>query len=171
MLAYGSDYKGVWIFLLVPNGAFRGFARGVHGLLWFAIVVAPHAILLVVLAWFWGIAQGALFVAYSVAAGSFYLALELRLVEGVPFSKQVETSRGMFMLPLMMAGGFCIAIAVGLQYFLIFRSAAAVAVATVVVGSAAYILTRDALKAFEDSMRYHLGLASEESKGLYQEVG
>ena len=37
----------------------------------------PHVILLISLAWFWGIWHAGLFVAYSLAAASVYLALEL----------------------------------------------------------------------------------------------
>jgi hypothetical protein len=169
-LPYGSDYKGAWIFLLVPARAFGRFARGVHALLWIEVIVIPHLILLPFLAWLWGIWHAGLFLAYSLAAASVYLAVELRLIDGAPFSKQVDTTRGAILLPLMMIGGAAIAAAVALQYFLVFRSPAVVMISAAIVGIAAYFLTRSSLGAFEVSIRYNLGLLSAESGTLYQEV-
>src|ERR1017187_3583167 len=45
-LAHGSDYKGAWIFLTVPGSTFRGFAHGVHALLWTAVILIPNLIVL-----------------------------------------------------------------------------------------------------------------------------
>jgi hypothetical protein len=169
-LAYGSDHKGTWIFLLAPAQAFGGFARGVYALLWIGIVAIPHAVLFVLLAWFWGVWDAGLFVAYSVAIASAYLGLELRLVDGMPFGKQPETARLPFLLPLMIAGAIVIGIAVGLQHLLVFRSQAIVLITTVVIGGAAWLLTRSSLEAFEVSIRYNLGLVSLESGTFYKEV-
>ena len=170
VLAYGSDYKGAWVFLLAPSGVLGRFARGVYAFLWIAGVIIPNLVLFLILAWFWGLPHAGLFAAYSLAAGSTYLALELRLIEGMPFSKPFDSTRGAGMLPLMFLGGFAIALAVGLQY-LLFRSAAPVLIATTVLASAAYFLTRSSLTALEVSIRYNLGLVSVESGTLYKEVG
>ncbi|HKW96482.1 MAG TPA: hypothetical protein VJN43_02065 [Bryobacteraceae bacterium] len=169
-LPYGNDYKGAWIFLLAPARAFAGFARGIYALLWIEVVVIPHLILLPFLAWFWGVWHAGLSLAYSLAAASVYLALELRLIDGAPFSKQADTTRGAILLPLMMIGGAATAAAVALQYFLVFRSPAIVMITTAVVGAVAYFLTRSSLGAFETSIRYHLGLISAESGPIYKEV-
>ena len=169
-LAHGSDYKGAWIFLTVPGSTFRGFAHGVHALLWTAVILIPNLIVLVFLAWNWGPADALLFIAFSLAIASVYLALELRLVEGVPFGKPVDTSRGMVLLPLMMAGGLVIAIVVALQHFLLFHSRPLVLAATLLAAAAAYFLTRSSLHTFEVSIRYHLGLVSQESTMLYKEI-
>src|SRR5664280_505109 len=169
-LAHGSDYKGAWIFLTVPGSTFRGFAHGVHALLWVAAILIPNLIVLGFLAWNWGPADALLFIAFSLAVASVYLALELRLVEGVPFGKPVETSRGMVLLPLMMAGGLVIAIVVALQHFLLFHSRPLVLAVTLLAAAAAYFLTRTSLHTFEVSIRYHLGLVSQESTILYKEI-
>ena len=79
-LPYGGDYKGAWLFLLVPSRAIGGFARGVHALLWIYAIAIPNLVLLPLLAWSWGAWHAALFAAYSIAAGSVYLALELRQI-------------------------------------------------------------------------------------------
>jgi hypothetical protein len=146
VLPYGSDFKGAWIFLLAPRGTLEGFARGVHARLWLAIVAIPHAALAVTLSVAWGIWDGAMFTAYSLAIASCYLGLELRLIDGMPFSKPPRTSQNAYLVPLMFAGGFGIAIVVGLQYFLLFRSVAAVAATTVVAAAGACLLTRRSLE-------------------------
>jgi hypothetical protein len=170
ILVYSSDFKGAWIFLLAPSQAFGGLARGVWAALWIQVVVVPHVVAFVFLAWPWGVWHAGLFAAYSAAASSTYLALELRLIEGAPFSSQFDATRGAVQLPLMIVGGMAMAVAVGLQYLLVFRSPAVVAAVTLVLGAAAYFLTRWSLEAFAASIRFHLGLVSAESGTLYKEI-
>jgi hypothetical protein len=169
-LEFGNDYKGAWLFLLAPAPSFRGFVRGVYAALWIRMVVLPHVVMLLGLVWAWGVWHAALFVAYSMAIASAFLALELRLMEAAPFSRQADASRGAVMLPLMIGGGIGISIVVGLQHFLIFRSPAVVMLVTAGAGIAAYFLTRSSLHAYEVSIRYHLSLLSAESGTLYKEV-
>ena len=168
-LPYGLDRKGAWVFLLTPGGALRGVARGVYARL-LTLILAPQSILLPVLAWQWGIRDAALFLAYSAAVSAVYLSLELRLVEGVPFTRQAEASANSSMMMILFVGGLAVAIAVAVQYFLIFRSPQAVLAATAVLAIAAWLATRSALQTFEVSIRFHLGLLSNESKGIYTEV-
>jgi hypothetical protein len=170
LLAYGSDYQGAWIFLLVPARAFDRFAQGVHAWLWIEIIVVPHAVLLLLLLWSWGIVDAWLFVAYSAAVASAYLGIELRLTGGVPFGKQPEAVRAPFLMPMLIAGAIVMAMAVGLQYYFVFRSRAMVLFATLGVGALAWLLTRSSVAALAVSIRYHLGLASSESGSLYKEV-
>jgi hypothetical protein len=170
LLPYGTDYKGAWLFLLAPNRVFAPFARGVYAFLWLKLIVIPHLVLCLIFMWAWGIADGALFAAYSLAAASAYLGIELRLVNGIPFGRQVDPSRGAYMLPLMIVGSLAMAAAVGVQYFLIFRSRMAVALVTIALAAPVYYLTRSSLRAFEVVIRYRLGLVSLESKLLYKEV-
>jgi len=168
-LPFGTDYKGAWLFLLAPAGAFRGVARGVYARL-LSLILAPHAILLPILAWFWGARDAGLFLAYSVAASAVYVSLELRLIEGMPFSRQPEGTGNPYTMLILMAGGVVVAIAVGLQYLLIFRSPQVVLAVTAALGGVAWLLTRSSLEAFEIAIRFHLGLLSNESKGIYTEV-
>jgi hypothetical protein len=169
-LPYGGDCKGSWIFLAVPASAFGPFARGVYARLWLAVIATPHAVLLVALAWFWGLPDAVLFIAYSAAAASAYLSLELRLIDGVPFTKPPNTAQGAYQIPIMIAGGIGMAIAMALQYFFIFRSRAVVAAVTIAVGAVAWIVTRRSLGAFERTIRFHLGLLTAESGDFYKEM-
>jgi hypothetical protein len=70
----------------------------------------------------------------------------------------------------MLAGGVGIAIAVGLQYLLIFRSILAVAGVTAAAALLAWGLIRNSVEAFAIAIRYNLGLETTESTGLYTEV-
>src|ERR1035437_2980152 len=170
ILAHGSDYKGAWIFLSVPDSTFRGFVRGVHAFLWIAAILIPHLIVLGFLVRNWGPADAGLFIAFSLALASLYLALELRLVEGVPFGKPVETPQGTVLMCLMIGGGLVIAMVVAIQHFLLFHSRPLVLAVTLLAAAAAYFLTRSSLETFEVSIRYHLGLVSQESTMLYKEI-
>jgi hypothetical protein len=169
-LAYGNDYKGAWVFLLIPAGAWERFARGVFAVLWVKFIVAPHLFFLALLSWFWGIQYAALFVAYSLAVASFYLGLELRLIEGVPFSKQPEVSQNAMLIPMMVIGGLGAALVVALQHFFLFHSPASALTATTVVAAGAYFLTRSSLPSLSSSMRFNLGLVSGGSSFLYKPI-
>ncbi len=169
-LPYGNDFKAAWVFLLAPAQAFSGFARGIYAALWIRVIMVPHAVMFLLFAWPWGLWQAGLFTAYSAAAASVYLALELRSIDCVPFSRQLDPARTAVSMALMLAGAAVMAIAVGVQYFFVFRSAGIVAAVTVVLAAAAYFLTRSSLGALESSMRYNLGLLSEEAGMLYREV-
>jgi hypothetical protein len=168
-LRYGNDYKGAWIFLTIPSRSIDGFARGILAMLWIELILIPNLIALPLLAWPWGIWHAALFIAYSMATASVYLALELNLIEEVPFSKQVDKPVALTLM-LMMVAGMAVAIAVSLQYFLVFRSAAVVAVTSAALAVLAYFVTRASLSALAVSIRYHLGLISAEAKPLYKEI-
>jgi len=170
VLVYGSDHKAAWLFLLAPAGAYGRFAKGVYARLWFVFAIVPHVALILVLPWLWGIRDAGLFVAYSLAAVSFYLGLELRLVDGLPFSKQAEPTRSPVSQLLMFAGGIVIAIAVGVQFFLVFRSPVVVVAVTLALAASAYLVTRRGLETFEVAIRFNLGLLSMETKGIYTEV-
>lgn len=170
LLPYGGDYKGAWIFNLAPSHAFAGAARGVYAWMWIKLVVLPHALLFLFWAWNWGLLDGALFAGYSVAAASVYLGLELRSIEGMPFTQQPQVSRGSMMFPILMMAGLVIGAAIALQYYVLFHSRTTVALTIAVLGAGAYFLTRNSLDTFEGSIRYHLGLMSEESTAVYKEI-
>jgi hypothetical protein len=168
-MPFGNDYKGAWLFLLAPAGAFRGVARGVYARL-LTLVLIPHLILLPFLAWHWGARDAALFLGYSAAVSAVYLALELRRIDCMPFTRQPEGANNTDMLGVLMLGGLSMAVAVALQYFLVFRSRQVVLSVTAALCVAAWLLTRSSLGAFEIAIRFHLGLLSNESKGIYTEV-
>ncbi len=170
LIVYGSDFKGAWLFLLAPAGAFRGFTRGLYAFLWLRLIVTPHLLILALSVWAWGPLQGILYTAYSLAVASVYLGLEIRLIQGVPFSRQPQPTRQNYLMPIMFVGGIVIAIAVGLQYFLLFHSMIAVAAATVVFAAAAWFITRRSFEVVETNLRYDLNLIANDGRVMFSEV-
>jgi len=126
-------------------------------------------LLLLLFAWRWSISEGLLFAAYSLAVTTIYLACGIRLIDGVPFGKQVNPGRGAGMQGGFIVFGICVLLAVGVQY-LLFRSYVAVAIATILAGGAAYAATQYSLKHFESSIRYNLGIISKTSTMIYTEA-
>ena len=146
-LAYGNDHKGIWCFAVAPDSASLPFARGIHAALSLLLVAVPHAVWLLLLAWPWGVRDAVLFVAFSTAVAFLYLGVSLRLIDGVPFGKQTPPARGATLMMLMIVYPVAAGIAIGIQYVL-FRSTAAVAVVTLLVGLGTYFLTRLTLADF-----------------------
>jgi hypothetical protein len=169
-LAYGSDYKAIWVFLLAPVEALRKFGAGVHAALWTTFIAIPHALLFCLLALAWGPLDSALFVAFSAAMASLYLALEIRLIDGVPFGKQLQSNRNYFMFGILVLFGAFTAIMAALQYFLIFRSRQMVVIAAAILAAAAWVAARSSLEVFATAMRRQLGTLFAESTLLYREI-
>ena len=153
-LAYGNDHKGAWAVAAAPDSSLRPFASGVHAALWLLLIAAPHAGWLLIVAWSWGAAEAAGFVAFSAALASLYLAGSLRLIDGLPFGRppraRISLAAGAFLA--VMLPGFVV---VGIQ-LLLFRSAVAVAVATLVVAAAAWLLARVTLPGLAARIRSSL---------------
>ena len=169
-LAYGNDYKGIWWFFIVPDSSFRPFVRGVHAALSLMLVVVPNIFWLVVLAWSWGVRDAICFIAYNTVVASLYLAVCLRLIDGVPFGKQRAPTRSVVTFGLVLVYLIVLGIAIGIQYIL-FRSVVAVVVVTLVVGLGTYFLTKLALANFESRILFQLNspdLAASGSMFLYE---
>jgi hypothetical protein len=169
-LKYGSDYKAVWLFLLAPAGGFRRFGTGVFAAIWLPVIVFPHVGFFLFLAFAWGLGDAGVFIAYSLAIASLYLAFSIRLIDGVPFGKQLQVSRASFGLPLLMGFVAIAGVLVAAQYFLVFRSAVLVAVVTVAAGFGALAGTRSSSAALAAGMRHDLAVMSTESTLLYHEI-
>ena len=168
-LAYGNDFKAIAWFFTAPDSSFRPFAAGIQAALWLLLAAAPNLLSLPVLTWFWAVQEAVLFIVFSTAVASLYLGVGLRLIDGVPFGKQAPTTRGAVGLGLMLVFFMAAGIAVGIQH-LLFRSAAAVALVTLVVGVGARFLTRAVLDDFAARIRLQLKLAASGSVLLYKEV-
>ena len=108
--------------------------------------------------------------AFSAGVVSAYLALDLRLIEGVPVGRQFEASRGAELLPVMLMGGIAIGICVAVQYYVLFRSPLRVLGCTGVLWICAWWLTGKSLQAFVANMRYQLGRDASGPGEMYVEV-
>ncbi len=165
-LAYGSGHRGVWSLAVVPDDRFRPFARGVHAALWVPVVVLPSAFSLPVLAWSWGLVDAALFIGYCIAVASFYLAVGLRLIAGVPFGQQMDPARNALSMGALAVLFMAVGVAVGIQYVL-FRWVAAVVGMTIAVAVGAGLLTSITLDDFATRMRESLKPAAPGSMFRY----
>jgi hypothetical protein len=172
LLPYGNDYKGVWLFLLASDRALARFGRGVHGSLWLAFIAVPHTLLFPLFAWRWGIPHAVAFTLYSVMVSTLYLAVALRSINGIPFGKQAvpQQTQGSQALARMLVFIIVVLIAVGIQY-LLYRSVAAVWIATGVIAVVGVFVTRRSLQAFHVAMIYHLSVASRTATMIYKEIG
>ena len=170
LLVYSNDYRGAWVFLAAPSRAFPGYARGVHALFWLWFVALPHALLLAVTVWLWGPLDALLFTLFSAAVASLYLALDLLLIDGLPFTRPAEPQNTSMTFLLMLVGGVVIALAVALQYYFLFHSRLAVLAATFVAALLALWLTRRSLASFIATMRFRVGLQTQGSGSLYHEL-
>ena len=108
----------------------------------------PHVVWLIFFAWFWGLPEAAGFVAYGAAVSSLYLAGGLRMIDGLPFGRPSPATRTGLSVGLGIGLLIVGVIAVGIQ-LLLFRSATAVVLATLVVAAGAYLLTRITRPTFE----------------------
>ncbi len=72
------------------------------------------------------------------------------------------------LLPVL--GGVAIVVAVGVQFFFVFRSRALVVATTIGVCATAWVLARSSLRAFERAMRFRIGLLTGESGAVYRET-
>ena len=168
-LAYGNDFKAIAWFFIAPDSCFRPFAAGIHAALWLLLAAVPNLLSLPVMTWFWAVQEAVLFIVFSTAVASLYLGVGLRLIDGVPFGKQAPPTRSAVGLGLILVFVMAAGIAVGIQH-LLFRSAAAVALVTLVVGVGARFLTRAVLDDFAARIRLQLKLAASGSVLLYKEV-
>ena len=168
-LAYGNDFKGIAWFFIAPDSSFRPFAGGIHAALWLLLAAVPNLLSLPVLTWSWAVQEAVLFIAFSTVVASLFLGVGLRLIDGVPFGKQAPPTRSAVGLGLMLIFFMAAGIAVGIQH-LLFRSAAAVVLVTLVVGVGARFLTRAVLDDFASRIRLQLKLAASGSVLLYKEV-
>jgi hypothetical protein len=92
-MSYSNQHRAAWIFLTFPLDGIRSFVRGIYWALWIPLSAVPLS-LSPFFAWRWGLADAALFTIYCLAVESFYLSLELFVINGVPFANPPEAMKG-----------------------------------------------------------------------------
>jgi hypothetical protein len=170
LLAGGSHPQAAWLFQLAHSERLNGFARGSAWALGSRLAGLPHLLLAAPLVWKWGLRDGVLFLLFSAAVTLAYLAVALRLVEGIPFARKLEREQSAVMLPMLLAAGAIIAAAVALQHFLLFSSRYAVAAGAALLGLPALWGLRAAVRVWAEAMRFQVSALGEEGGSLYREV-
>lgn len=154
-MAFGSDHKESWLFVMVPNQFVIPFAQGVTLFLLSFTLILPHAVGFVVLTWSWPLFDLVLFVLFSAVVTALYLCAGLRFIGGIPFGKQFDPDKSILSLVFLITWGLSMGIAVGIQY-LLFRSYFAVVVAIVILLVAALFSARSSVSRFAVDIRVHL---------------
>jgi hypothetical protein len=169
-ITYSNQHRAAWIFLTFPMDGIRSFARGLFWAFWIPLNTAP-VLLLPFFIWRWGIADALLFTTYSLAVGSFYLSVELFIIDGLPFSSPPEAMKGTMAAPLVILGIVGALILVGLQWLFIFQSRFVTAGAILVFAGAAYALAQASLRYLEVNVLHSLHVIATGRTAMFKEVG
>ena len=94
-LPFTDFHRGAWIYLSAPIGSMRTFARGVFWALWIPAAGLPHGALLVFLMRMVNWKEAAFIAGFNLLVVSLYLAFEIRMISGLPFSNPMNESRAM----------------------------------------------------------------------------
>ncbi len=169
-ICFTDFYRGSWVFLVSPIGDLRAFARGVYWALWTPAVGLPHAAVLPYLLFFWGWREAFLVAGFNMIVVSFYLALELKLVHGLPFSSPVDDSRSKLNLP---HAQLCLLAAIVLPAVLqraLFHQWSVALLAGVVLAVATWVVLHLTLGGLEDELRWRLHVLRTGSAQMFKEV-
>jgi len=169
LLDSSDDHQGGWIFLTASFAESIEFARGIWLAFWLGWVLVPHLLILGFAIWFWGLAEALLFVAFSLAAASVYLSLEILLVEGLPFSKPPNPRRGQALFPVLILVVLATGGSIGLEW-LLFRSRAATLAATVALALMARMITRFSLNQLKARITSQLAQIALGSARMFAQV-
>jgi hypothetical protein len=169
MITFTDWHQGSWIFLAAPLGRLRAFARGVYAALWFPGIALPLVFILPLLARNWGWKAAVLFSFFSAAVASFYLALEMLLISGLPFANPPKASRSATGLPVMLIGGMTAGIFAGLQW-LVFQIWWVAIAAGLLLSLATWFVARITLRRLEGEMLLNLQTLRMGPTKMFQEM-
>jgi len=169
-IKYSNQHKAAWVFLTFPLEGIQSFVRGIFWAVWLMVSAFP-VLLLPFFGWRWGVGDGALFAAYSLALGSLYLSLELFFIDGLPFANPPEAMKGSMTAPLIIAAGIGALIIVGLQWLFIFQNRLVVVAALLVFAGAAYVITQVSLRYLETNIKHNLHIIATGRSAMFKEVG
>jgi len=155
MLPFSDQHRASWIYLTAPLDGIRSFVTGIFWALWIPLG-AGSAVLAPIFAWYWGAPDALLFVAYSVALGSFYLSLGLLLVDGLPFANPPRQTGSFLGAPLMIGTIVAVVGIVVLQWYVIFQYRLATIASVLAFAAAAYAITRVSIIHLQTNVLYNL---------------
>jgi ABC-2 type transport system permease protein len=169
-IKYSNQHKAAWVFLMVPIEGIRSFVRGIFWAMWLPLAVLS-LLLVPLFTWFWGIRDAMLFMAYSLAIGSFYLSIEMFLVDGLPFANPPESLKGSMTGPLVIVSAIGGLVIVLLQWLFIFQNRFVTAGAVLAFIGAAYLIAQASLRYVETNVMHNLHLIAIGRAAMFKEVG
>ena len=170
ILVYSDQYRAAWIFLTVPIGSLRAFARGIWLALWMPGIALPHLIVLAVLCRYWNPEEAVIFAAYSAALASCYLAAGLLRIQGLPFAS-APLATAPFSPPSLLMFFSVAGLIVALQVFVIFRHPLAALTAAGVFAILAYATARVSLRAVQSAVTHHIEVMAAGPDRMFRRIG
>ena len=169
MMTFSDQHRAAWIFLTAPLESIRSFVRGIFWALWFPISTVA-LILLPLYIRYWGFADALLFFMYSLAVGSFYLSVELFLVDGLPFSNPPERSSGFLTAPLVFGSLIVAIIIMALQWLFIFQDRLVTMGTVFVFAGLAYLIAQVSLRGVEVNVLHNLHVIASGRTAMFKEL-
>jgi hypothetical protein len=169
MLTYSDQHKAAWIFLTAPLESIRSFVRGIFWALWVPLSFVA-LLLLPLYIYYWGLGDALLFFTYSLALGSFYVSIELFLVDGLPFSNPPKRSGGFLTAPLMFGALIAAGIIVVLQWLFIFQDRFVTVGASLALAGLAYVIAQISLRNVEVNVLHNLHVIASGRTAMFKEV-
>jgi hypothetical protein len=168
-LIFSNQHGAAWIFLTAPLESIRSFVRGIFWALW--VPVSALALLLTPLyVRYWGALDAFLFLAYSLALGSFYVSVELFLVDGLPFANKPKGTGGFLAAPLLIGALLAALIIILLQWLFIFQDRLVTLGVVLVFAGLAYLTTRASLRTVEVNVLHNLHVIASGPTAMFQEL-
>ena len=168
LVAYTADPKGASIFVSLPIKRLRPFVRGIYASLLMPMGIL-HLLLLGPCIWFWGIAQGVLYIYFSASLVAIYAGLAILLVDGFPFANAFKPSATNAVPVIYLVAAIPILFFAAIQW-LVFFNAYLVLTSAIVLTLLAYLIAHFSLGRMENTIRVNLTqlgfLPTEMFKGL-----
>lgn len=169
MLPFSDQHRAAWIYLTAPLDGIRSFVIGIFWALWLPLAVGS-VLLAPIFAWYWGAPDALLFVAYSLALGSFYLSLGLLLVDGLPFANPPRQTGSFLGAPLIIASLAAVLGIVVLQWYVIFQYRLVTIACVLAFATAAYAIARVSMVNLQTNVMYNLHAIASGRRAMFKEI-
>jgi hypothetical protein len=168
LMSYTVEPQGSAVFVTLPLGPLRPFVRGTYLSLWLPAGIL-HLCLLGPCIWFWGVAEGMLFISFSMALTSVYLSLTLFFVDGFPFANAFKPSMGKELSTVFFIMLIPILPSLIIQW-LIFHNAFLVLAAAIALAFLAYVAAHISLGRLEKRVYANLQLLKLGPQKMFKEL-
>jgi hypothetical protein len=168
MMSYTAEPQGSGMFVPLPLGPLKPFARGICLSPWVPVGIL-HLCLLGPCIWFWGAVDGTLYIGFSAALTTLYLCLAIFFIDGFPFANAFKPSIGKSLngvILIMLIPIFIIAI---IQW-LIFRSKTLVLIVAVILVFLAYAAAHISLGRLRNRIHENLKLMGFGPQQIFKEL-
>jgi hypothetical protein len=155
MISFTDLPGSSWIFSLAPLEDLRSFSKGVYCALWIPAVGLPHLLILPFLVRFWGWMDALIFIGFVLVVLSCYLALEMLLISGLPFSNPFDASKPIMGMAVQFIGAMVIGFVILLHY-LAFHTRGVALTAGSILSVVTFLTLRLTLRCYEKAICQNL---------------